>query len=212
MLRAQRNDIKGAEDLIAQVLAKSPRDTGALTLRGNIALSRKDPKSAIADLRTVLRDQPNAVGVLRTLARAHLANGEPAIAEETMQRAVEANPRDAGLRLDFAQLLVQSGKSAQAKTILVDLVKDQPNNVQALDVLFRLSADAKDYETAKSAADSIVATQPKAALGYLFEGMLAEEEKRNEKALRLYGQAADLQPETIEPLQAQIRHALAKMT
>jgi tetratricopeptide (TPR) repeat protein len=209
MLRARRNDVKGTEELIGQVLAKSPRDTDALILRGNIELSKKDPKSAIADLRTVLRDQPNAIGVLRTLARAHLANGEPAIAEETMRRAVEANPKDAALRLDLAQLLVQLGKPDPAKSILIDLLKDQPNDVAALDTLFRVSAGMKDYDTARSAAESIVATQPKAAAGYLYEGMLAEEAKRNEDALRLYGQAADLQPDTIEPLQAQIRLLVA---
>ena len=209
-LRAQRNDMKGTEELIGQVLAKSPRDTDALIIRGNIELSRKDPKAAIADFRTVLRDQPNAIGVLRTLARAHLANGEAAIAEETMQRAVEANPKDGSLRLDYAQLLAQLGKSEQAKAVLTDLAKDQPNNGPALETLFRVSASLKDFSTAKSAADSIVATQPKAALGYLFEGMLAEESNHNEEAVRLYAQAVDAQPDAMEPVQSLVG-LLAKM-
>jgi predicted Zn-dependent protease len=205
-LRAQRNDVKGAETLIGEVLAKSPRDDDALVLRGNIALANKDPKSAIADLRTVLRDQPNAIGVLRTLARAHLANGEPAIAEETMRRAGEANPKDANIRLDLARLLAQMGKPEQAKPILADLVKEQPNNVAALDTLFRVSASTKDYDTATSAAEAIVATQPKAPMGYMYEGLLAETAKHNdEQALRLYGQAVDLQPDAIEPLQDEVR-------
>jgi tetratricopeptide (TPR) repeat protein len=209
VLLAQRNDLPGTEKLIGEVLAKSPRDTDALILRGDIELSKKDPKSAIADLRTVLRDQPNSIGVLRTLARAHLVNGEPAIAEETMRRAVEANPKDASLRLDFAQLLAQMGKSDQAKPILAELVKEQPNNISALDSLYRVSASAKDYDTAKSAAEAIVATQPKAGIGYVYEGMLAEEAKDSETALRLYHQAADLEPGALEPLQAEIRLLVA---
>jgi tetratricopeptide (TPR) repeat protein len=204
-LKFLRNDVPGAQALIGEVLAKSPRDDDALILRGTIALAKKDPKSAIADLRSVLRDQPNAVGVLRSLARAHLANGEPAIAEETMRRAVEANPKDASLRLDLAQLLAQLGKPEQAQPIVAQLVKDQPNNFGALDTLFRVSASAKDYDAAKAAADAIVATQPKAALGYFYQGMMAEEGKRFDDALRLYGQAVDLQPDGLEPLQAQIR-------
>ncbi len=208
-LRAQRNDVAGAQVLIGEVLAKSPRDDDALVLRSNIAMAKRDPKSAIADLRTVLRDQPNAIGVLRTLARAHLANGEPAIAEETMRRAVEANPKDAALRLDLAQLLAQLGKPEQAKPIVAELVKEQPNNIPALDVLFRVSASMKDYVTARSAAEAIVTTQPKAADGFFYEGMLAETEKRNDDALRLYDQAVDLQPEALEPLQAEIRMLVA---
>ena len=204
-LRAQRDDVAGTEELINQVLAKSPRDSDALLLRGDIELSKKDPKAAIADLRTVLRDQPNSIGVMRTLARAHLANGEPAIAEETMRRAVEANPKDAGVRLDLAQLLAQLGKPDQAKSILADLVKEQPNNLQALDSLFRVSAAMKDFDTAKFAADTIVAAQPKGPIGYMYQGMLAEEAKHTDDALRLYGQSSDLQPDALEPLQAQIR-------
>lgn len=205
-LRAQRNDVKGAEALIGEVLAKSPRDDDALVLRGDIELANKNPKSAIADLRTVLRDQPNAIGVLRTLARAHLANGEPAIAEETMRRAVEANPKDARIRLDFAQLLAQLGKPDQAKAIVADLVKEQPNNVPALDTLYRVSASTKDYDTAASAADAIVATQPKSPMGYFYQGMLAETAKHNDdQALRLYGQAVELQSDLLEPLQAEMR-------
>jgi tetratricopeptide (TPR) repeat protein len=208
-LLAARNDIKGTEGLIGEVLAKSPRDTDALILRADIALTKNDPKTAIADLRTVLRDQPNSIGVLRTLARAHVANGEPAIAEETMRRALEANPKDATLRLDLAQLLAQLNKPAQSKAILADLVKEQPNNIQALDSLFRVSATMKDYDTAKSAAEGLVAAQPKAPVGYMYEGILAEEAKHNDEALRLYGQAAALQPDALEPLQAEIRLLVA---
>ena len=204
-VRAQRNDIKGSEALVNEVLAKSPRDADALTLRGDIALANQDPKSAIADLRTVLRDQPNSVGVLRTLARAHLMNGEPAIAEETLRRALEASPKDSGLRLDLAQLLAQLGKPEQSRPILSDLVKEQPGNVPALDTLFRVSAAMKEFDVARSAADSLVAAQPKSATGYMYEGALSEQKQRNEEALRWYAQAADLQPEAIEPLQAEVR-------
>jgi tetratricopeptide (TPR) repeat protein len=208
-LRAQLGDVPGALVLIGEVLAKSPRDDDALLMRGNIALAKQDPRSAIADLRAVLRDQPNAIGVLRTLARAHLANGEPAVAEETMRHAVDANPKDAGLRLDFAQLLVQLGKPDQAKPILAELVKQQPDNVAALDTQFRVSVSTGDLVTAKSAAESIIATRPKAATGYFYEGMISETDKRTEDALRLYAKAVDTQPDALEPLQAEMRLLVA---
>jgi tetratricopeptide (TPR) repeat protein len=208
-LRARRGDAAGALVLANEVLAKSPRDDDALLMRGNISLSNRDPRSAIADLRAVLRDQPNAIGVLRVLARAHLANGEPAVAEETMRHAVEANPKDAVLRLDFAELLVQLGKPDQAKPILAELVMQQPNNVDALDAQFRVSVSTNDLATAKSAAQGIAAIRPKAATGYFYEGMIAEAEKHTDDALRLYAQAVDAQPEALEPLQAQMRLLVA---
>jgi len=209
VLRAQRGDTAGALALANEVLATSPRDDDALLMHGSLALAKQDPRSAIADLRAVLRDQPNAIGVLRILARAHLANGEPAVAEETMRHAVEANPKDAALRLDFAQLLVQLGKPEQAKPILAELVKEQPDNVSALDVQFRVALSTNDLATAKAAAEGIVATQPKRATGYWYGGMIAEAEKRTEDALRLYARAADAQPDVIEPVQAEMRLLVA---
>jgi tetratricopeptide (TPR) repeat protein len=201
-LRIQSSDIPGAEKLIAEVLAKSPRDNDALILRGNLALAQNDPRAAIADLRSVLRDQPNAIGVMRALARAHLANGEPALAEETIRRAVETNPKDPGARLDLAQLLSQLGKPDQAKPVIEELVKQQPNDLQALDAQFKIALETKDLATAESAADAIVATQPKSGVGYYYQGKVAQAQNRLQDALRLYSTAVDLQPDAQEPLQA----------
>jgi tetratricopeptide (TPR) repeat protein len=209
-LRVQSKDIPAAEKLIAEVLAKSPRDNDALILRGNLALAQQDPRSAIGDLRSVLRDQPNAVGVMRALARAHLANGEPALAEETMRRAVDANPKDPAARLDLAELLAQLGKPEQAKPVIEELVKQQPNNVQALDIQFKIAVATKDLLTAKAAADALVASQPKSGLGYFYQGVVAETDKRPDDALRLYSQSFELQPQTSQPLEAIVRVLVAQ--
>jgi tetratricopeptide (TPR) repeat protein len=204
-LRVVQNDSAGAERLLDEVLAKNPRDNDALILRGNLALAAKDPKTAVADLRAVLRDQPNAVGVMRTLARAHLANGEPALAEETMRRALDVNPQDANVRVDLAELLTKVGKPEQAKPIIDELVKQQPNNWQALDVQFRVAVAAKDTASAKAAADSMVALQPQKSLGVFYQGAVAESQKRLPEAVALYSKALDLSPDTLEPLQGLTR-------
>ena len=204
-MKIQANDLAAAQSLLAQVLEKNPRDNDALILRGNLELARMDPKAAIADLRSVLRDQPNAVGVMRTLARAHIANGEPALAEETMRRAVEANPKDPTVRLDLAQLLAQLGKPEQAKPIIDELVKQQPGSIPALDTQMKIAAATNDLLTAKAAADAIVATQPKSGLGYYYQGMVAEADKRPEDAVTLYSKALDIEPQEAEPLESLVR-------
>jgi tetratricopeptide (TPR) repeat protein len=203
--RLQENDLNGALALANEVLSKSPRDDDALLIRGTIALATKDPRSAIADLRAVLRDQPNAVGVLRSLARAHLANGEPAVAEETMRHAVDANPKNPALQLEFAQLMTQMGKTGEAKSIIGELVKQAPDNFEALDTQFRIALSTQDLATAKSAADIIVGLRPKLSVGYMYQGMVAEADKHRDEALRLYTVAADLQPNAPEPLDAVVK-------
>jgi tetratricopeptide (TPR) repeat protein len=204
-LRLQDNDLSGALALTNEVLAKSPRDDDALTIRGTIALAKQDPRAAIADLRAVLRDQPNSIGVIRSLARAHLANGEPAIAEETMRHAVDSNPKNPALQLDFAQLLAQLGKTDQAKAIIAALIKEKPDNFEVLDTQYRIAMSTNDFATAHSAADAVATLRPKLGVGYVYQGMLAESEKHPEDALRLYAKAAELQPDTAEPLEGTVR-------
>jgi tetratricopeptide (TPR) repeat protein len=204
-LRIQSKDPLGAEKLLAEVLAKNPRDNDALVLRGNLALAEKDQKTAIIDLRAVLRDQPNAIGVMRSLARAHLANGEPALAEETMRRAVDVDPKDYAARLDLGQLLAQLGKPDQAKPVIDELVKQRPDNVTALDTQFKIAMAMNNHQAAKISADALVSIDPKAALGYFYQGDVAESEKRLNEALRLYESAAETQPDAAEPMQAVAR-------
>lgn len=207
-LRLQDNNVDGALALVNDVLKKSPRDDDALSIRGDIELSRSDPRSAIADLRTVLRDQPNALGVLRTLSRAHLANGEPALAEETLRHALEASPNNPPLELAFAELLAQNGKQDQAASVLNALIKQKPDDVDALAAQFRIAMNTQDFTTAKSAADAVAALRPQVPMGYLFQGMVAEAQKRNDDALRLYAHAVEVNPDIEEPLEALV-HLLA---
>ncbi len=204
-LRVVQNDSAGAKQLLAEVLAKNPRDNDALILHGNLALAAKDPKTAVADLRAVLRDQPNAVGVMRSLARALLANGDPALAEETLRRALDGNPKDANVRVDLAELLTKLGKPEQAKPVIDELVKQQPGNWQALDVQFRVAVAAKDSASAQAAANAMVALQPQKSLGYYYQAAVAESQKRLPEALALYSKAVDLSPNTLEPMQGLTR-------
>ncbi len=201
VMRLREGDVPGGEKLIAEVLAKNPRDNDALILRGNLELAQKDPKSAIVDLRSVLRDQPNSIGVMRALARAHLANGEPALAEETMRRALDANPKDPSVREDLAELLVNLGKPLQAKPIIEELLKQQPDNFAALNIQFKVDAANNDLTGAKQSAEEMASLRPKEALGYYNQAAVAETEKRLEDAVRLYSKALELAPDSLESLQ-----------
>jgi len=204
-VRLGQNDLDAALALTKEVLAQNPRDNDALLIRGNAELARNDPRSAVGNLRTALRDQPDNPAVLSALVRAHLANGEPLIAEEVLRQAVEANPKNPALERDLAQLLTRLGKSEDAAAVIATAVMQYPDNPDLLDTQFRIAMTAKDIPRAKLAADAIVAKQPKLALGYMYQGVVAEAEKRFEDALGCYTAAANLQPDTVEALEAEVR-------
>lgn len=200
-----KQDVKGATALVEEVLAENPRDNDALTLRGNMALSRGDAPAAIADLRSVLRDQPNSAPVQRALARAHLQNNEPALAEETLRSAVQTSPNDKTLRSELAQLLTQSGRPEQARPVLEQLVKDSPNDVPAMEALFRVQASLKDLSAARATAEGIKQARPDLPLGSYLEGAVDEAEKKYDAAIAAYERALEIQPSAGEPLTALVR-------
>ena len=191
-LRAGKRD--DAAKLVEEVLAENPRDADALVMRADLALAKGDTNAAITDLRAVLRDQPNSVPIHRALARAHLQAKDLTLAEETLRNAVQANPRDLLARLDLAQLLLQQGKPAQALPVVEQLVKDEPNNVAALEALYRVQAGAKNLDAALATANAIQALQPKLPLGYYLAGLVQQGQRKSVDASQSFARAASLAP------------------
>jgi tetratricopeptide (TPR) repeat protein len=204
-VRLQSGHAEEASKLIAEVLKQNPRDSDALLLRGNLALEKRDPAAAIADLRAVLRDQPANIGVLRVLARAHLANGEPALAEENLRTASDAAPTDVNTRIELAQLLMQTARSPQAVALLEKLVQQTPNDVQAREALLRAYLAKNDINAAKLAAEDLATLRPDAAVGYFYQGLIAQNQKRLDAAAGFFAKALSLQPDAADSLAALAR-------
>jgi tetratricopeptide (TPR) repeat protein len=209
-LLLQRNEPAQAAVLIDEVLKENPRDNDALILRGNLALNKGDAATAIADLRAVLRDQPSSINVMRALARAHLQNNELAIAEETLRSAAEANPTDRQVRLELAQLLAQSGRAEQAQPMLQQLVSEMPNDLPALESLFRTQMALKNAVAARATAETLERSRPDLPLGPYLLGAVEEAERNIDAAARAYDRALAIQPEAAEPLAARVRVDIAR--
>jgi tetratricopeptide (TPR) repeat protein len=204
-LRLNRGDAGGASGLIAEVLKQNPRDNDALILRSEIALAGGDAPSAISDLRAVLRDQPNAVGVMRTLAHAYQQNDEPELAEEALRAAVQTAPKDFQSRVALAGALARAGKLDQAGSLLEQLGKENPGDLEVQEALFRVQAAQKRYAEALATAQGIERSSPKSGLGYYLSGLIEEAEQKNDPALKDYDQALQRQPDASEPLSAYVR-------
>ena len=204
-VRLQQNDLTGALALANTVIGENPHDNDALLIRAQIELAHNDPRNAIVDLRQVLHDQPDNPQVLKTLVSAHLANNEPQIAEQVLRAAYEANPRNITIVDEFAQLLAQTGKAQEAGGVLTSALQKMPGNVDLLNMQFRIAMTQKDYAQARDTAATLVNLQPKLPLAYMYQGTVAEAEKRYSDALQGFSQANQLAPGAPEPLQAVVR-------
>jgi tetratricopeptide (TPR) repeat protein len=199
-----------AQNVLAQVLEKNPRDNDALILRANIALRQGDPTRAIVDLRAVLRDQPQAVPVLRALASAHLAAGAPALAEESLRKAIEAAPTDVAVRVDLAQLLSQTDRVDQAVSLLEETVRRTPTDLRAREALARVYLAKRDFAATRQVAEDLKTLRPDLAAGFYYAGLAAQGQNRPDDARSELGHALELQPNGFEALAALARLELAQ--
>jgi len=153
-----------AARLAAEVLRVSPRDTGALVLRSDLAILRRDAAAAISDLRAVLRDQPSSVPVIRALARAYVANGQSELAEESLRSALNAAPTDSALRVELAQLLTKSRHEDEAIALLEQALTAQPDALDALASLARLEVRQGHAKRAAERVSAFMAAHPQDAI------------------------------------------------
>ena len=191
-----------ARKYLEQVLEKNPRDSAALILRAQIALSQGDPMAAIADLRALAQDMPHAVGVQKMLAHAYEAAGDATLAEQTFRTAMDLAPADTSLRVDLAELLVGTGRAGAAVPLLEETVRKAPSDVPAREGLVRAYLAAADLAAARTAAQDLETLRPDAASSAYLVALVAERQGRIDDARREYQHALVLQPKAFAPLEA----------
>ncbi len=199
-----------AEKLIADVLARSPRDDDALVMRANFALEHNNPTDAIVDLRAVLHDQPKSMILQRSLARAYLAKGEPALAEEALRSAMDIVADDAAVRIDLAQVLVQTDRSQQAVALLEETVQRAPGDSQVRQALIRAYIANRDLAAARTAAEALETLRPADSAGHYLAGLIAHDEGRTDDSETNLERALELEPGSLEILTSLTRFALER--
>lgn len=208
-LAARQKDLKRADELLAEILKDNPRDKDALTLRAQIAMTRQDYATAIADFRSVLKDDPLSARHKRLLARAHFLNHENDLARSTLQDAVAASPEDMQLRGDYLQLLAEANDMKGVVAQLEDILRISPGNLGALETLFKAHSINRDWAAARQTADRLREKYPDKPHAYYFGGLVNQAEGKVEESLGDFEEALKRAPDAIEPLTQLIKSHLA---
>ncbi|RME32985.1 MAG: tetratricopeptide repeat protein, partial [Gammaproteobacteria bacterium] len=198
-----------ARALLAEVLKENPNDQQALVLRGRIAMASGEVPAAISDFRTVLRDQPNSIPLHRLLARAHLLNKEPELARDTLKKAIAINPRDLSVRSDYIRLLASEGKTDEVVSQLEEVLEISPDNLGALESLFKVQAARKDWTAAREVAERIEKKHPDKAMGYYLAGLIDQAEGRLDQSIDNFEKALERSPDAVQPLTQLVKSYLA---
>ena len=86
---AETGDDKGAETLVAGVLAADPAHVAALKLHAKMAIDADRPETAVEDMRAALAQAPRDPEIMTIMALAHERQGSRELAGERLALAVE---------------------------------------------------------------------------------------------------------------------------
>lgn len=203
-----KGDEPNAKKIISEILAESPQDPSALSLRARIAMMNGDSDDAISDLRAALVSNPKDIRLLKWLAEAHLRKGELDLARDTLEKASKINPTDANLHIRLSKVLRQQKMQEAADKVLAGFLKRKFDREVALR-LFQAQMQQGNLSKAEALAEKFAKHFPKEGSSDYLRGLVAQAKKEWQKAINFYEKALEKQPKALEPLQAEINTFLA---
>ncbi len=170
-----RGEAARALALARRGLAAAPREARlhALAARAEARLSRFN--AAERRLRRAIRLCRDAAALYLQWADIRLERGDPAGAEEIYQAALKAVPRSRELGRAYARFLAKRGAADRARQRLLDMLKDDPQDIETHRALVELLLDQGETEQALRAAERANAAMPRSVQACL---LLAETRRR----------------------------------
>ena len=154
-MRASRNDVAGAEELVKEVLSGDPKNVEALTVRAAIHMVGGKATEAIDDLRIALNEAPESSRVLLLLASAYDRHGDVDLATDQFAKAVRIEQFRSDVALVYVQFLLRYGKIEQAERVLIAARAKSPSDRNVLSQLARVKLAKQDWLGAQEVSDAL---------------------------------------------------------
>ncbi len=110
-----------------------------LVAKGQLAL-RTNPANALVIGEQILNSDPNSSGGHRLIAEAAMALELPRTAAFSLEILIKNSPKDKNLAIEFAQASADAGDTRPAEKVLMDLLRENPNDGEINQALKDLSA------------------------------------------------------------------------
>lgn len=150
-----KNDKAAAEPLIADILSKDRRNSGALRLRAALSIDKGQIDSAISDLREALNDQPKSVELLSLMAVAYERSGKAELADRQYADALKSSNSNPDVVLRYVAFLQRKGDAARAEEILTEAANRNSGNLQIWSSLAQVKLSRQNWSGALAIADAI---------------------------------------------------------
>jgi tetratricopeptide (TPR) repeat protein len=127
-----RQDYEDAANLLKQAAKANPNDYDVRMTLGWVYLDKlHEPETAYVYLNTVVKHSPNDVNARKLLGQACMQTGRNGKAVEQFRAAARLQPGDPWIQANLGRSLARVGDYGGANKIFDDVLKTDPNNVDA---------------------------------------------------------------------------------
>jgi putative PEP-CTERM system TPR-repeat lipoprotein len=172
--------------LLGKAIDANPTDATPRLLLIDLYLRDSDNKQALAVAQGAVAALPNSPELLATLGRLQLALGETNQAVATFSKLAAQQPLSPRSHILLAGAQVANKDQPAARQSLDKALEIKPDELDAQRALIVLDLEARSFADANGIARTVQEQRPKAPIGYLLEGDIANARKDWDAAARAY--------------------------
>ncbi|MGX4770530.1 tetratricopeptide repeat protein [Bradyrhizobium guangdongense] len=197
-----QGDQQGTQALVADILSKDKRNSGALRLRAAMNVDKGQIDAAIADLREALNDQPKSPELLMLLGLAYERGGKNELADRQYADALKSSNLNPNVALRYVSFLQKRNDAARAEDVLVQVNNRNPNNLQVLSSLAQVRLSRQNWAGALAVADSLPRSKEGQVLAGEIKAAALERQNKIDGSIAALEEAHKLVPEAVQPVVA----------
>ena len=144
-----------AKALIEKVLDEDATQVGALKFKASWLIEKGATGDAIVNLREALGQTPRDPQLMTLMARAHEQNGDRELMGEMLALAAEVSQNAPDETLRYARFLVAEDDPGIAERVLIDSLRQDPEQLELLFLLGEVYLILQDWDRAQAVQQSI---------------------------------------------------------
>lgn len=180
-----------ALDEIKSILKTDSNYTNAKILKNLVKSKTGDPVSARVELDKIVKENPENVFALTSLAKVCIELEQFDTACNLMKKVVDIAPTLIN-KTEYASVLIDNKSYGEAQEVIEDILKDNPNYIDARVLQAKNYIFIKDYEEAYDAAQKIIELDQNNANGYFYNALALFEQGDTNFALESMKKAISL--------------------
>jgi tetratricopeptide (TPR) repeat protein len=186
--------------LLENIFSRDPDNPDVRIFQADVLLAKGDTKKAVEVLEPLNRAYPDTAVIKYQLARAYLQNNNTNQAKMALEQVISTNPNYTDAILLLAQINLHTGHSEMVIEPMTNLLKRNPYLRAAALVLTAAYGSLDRFDDAAIIIGEQVRLAPQDPKAQMALGLTLHQAKRNDEARQAFEKAAELSPDSLDPI------------